>query len=107
MRANNNHFDATITKTRERCNSLGLEPQDTQSTEQRTVDAQEKFRIDVYSVNLDTIIVDLTSQTRFNDTTVGILKAFDCISHTTFIDKHEDVPAASIKATTNFVQLLF
>ena len=72
-----------------------LTSHNTQSTEQHTVDAQEKFRIDVYSVNLDTIIVDLTSQTRFNDTTVGILKAFDCISHTTFIDKHEDVPAAS------------
>ena len=110
MRANNNHFDSTIAKTRERCNSLDLpvefetrrrrrrrgffdEPQDTLSTEQHTVDAQEKFRIDVYNVVLDTIITDL--KTCFNDTTVGVLKAFDCISPTTFIDKHEDVPAAS------------
>ena len=66
---------------------------DTQSAEQHTVDAQEKFRIDVYNVVLDTIITDL--KTCFNDTTVGVLKAFDCISPTTFIDKHEDVPAAS------------
>ena len=34
-------------------------------------------------------------KTRFNNTTVGVLKAFDCISPTTFIDKHQDVLAAS------------
>ena len=50
-------------------------------------------RIDGYNVVLNTIITDLN--TCFNDTTIGVLKAFDCISPSTFIDKHEDVPAAS------------
>ena len=106
MRSNNDHFDATIAKTRERCNSLDLPAEfetrrrrrrrgffDETQDEEQTADAQEKFRIEVYNVVLDTIIADL--KTRFNDTTVGVLKAFDCISPTTFMDKHGDVPAES------------
>ena len=106
MRSNNDHFDATIAKTRERCNSLDLPAEfetrrrrrrrgffDETQDEEQTVDAQEKFRIEVYNVVLNTIIADL--KTRFNDTTVGVLKAFDCISPTTFMDKHGDVPAES------------
>ena len=35
-------------------------------------DAKQKFKIDVYNVVLDTIVTEL--KTRFNDTTVGVLK---------------------------------
>ena len=54
---------------------------------------QDNFRIEVYNVVLDTIVTDL--ETIFNDTTVGVLKAFACISPTTFIDKSDEVPAES------------
>ena len=56
-------------------------------------DAKQKFKIDVYNVVLDTIVTEL--KTRFNDTTVGVLKALQCISPVRFLDKHEDVSVIS------------
>ena len=84
MRSNNDHFESIIAKAKDRCNSLDLpaefemrrnrrffdEPQ-ADSTENH--DAQQKFKIDLYNVVLDTIITDL--KTHFNNTTVGVLKS--------------------------------
>ena len=70
MQSNNDHFESIIAKAKDRCNSLDLpaefemrrnrrffdEPQ-ADSTENH--DAQQKFKIDVYNVVLDTIIMDL------------------------------------------------
>ena len=105
MQSNNDHFESIIAKAKDHCNSLDLpaefemrrnwrrffdEPQ-ADSTENHN--AQKKLKIDMYNVVLDTIITDL--KTHFNDTTVGVLKAFDCIFPTTFIDKHQEVPVES------------
>ena len=46
-------------------------------------DAKQKFQIDVYNIVLDTIVTEL--KTRFNDTTVGVLKALQCISSVRFL----------------------
>ena len=65
MRANNNHLEATID-----------DPAD---------DAKQKFIIDVYNLVFDTIVSEL--KTRFNDITVGVLKALQSISPIRFLDK--------------------
>ena len=51
--------------------------------------AKEQFKINVYNVVLDAIVTDLN--TRFNDTTVGVLKALSCLAPAEFLGK--DAPA--------------
>ena len=108
MRSNDDHFEATLKKTKERCSSLGL-PTDFESRRIRrrrapfdenpdsdvndpAIDAKEKFKIDIYYVVLDAITTDLN--TRFNDTTVGVLKSLSCLSPATLIEtKNKDAPS--------------
>ena len=109
MRANNDHFEATIAKTRDRCEALDLltdfatgrsrrrraffDESNETAVDDPADDAKQKFKIDVYNVVLDTIVTEL--KTRFNDTTVGVLKTLQCISPVRFLDKHEDVSVIS------------
>ena len=109
MRANNNHFEATIAKTRDCCEVLDLltdfasgrprrrraffDESNETAVDDPADDAKQKFKIDVYNVVLDTIVTEL--KTRFNDTTVGVLKTLQCISPVRFLDKHEDVSVIS------------
>ena len=64
-----------------------------------TDDAKQKFKIDVYNVVLDTINTELKS--RFNDTTVSVLKALQCISPVRFLDKHGHVSVQPNQVWTN------
>ena len=106
MRSNDDHFEATLRKTKERYSSLGL-PTDFESRRIRrwrapfdenpdgdvnepATDAKEKFKIDVYYVVLDAIITDL--DTHFNVTTFGVLKSLSCLSPATLIEKDIKMP---------------
>ena len=109
MRAKNNHFEATIAKTRDRCEALDLltdfasgkprrrraffDESNETAVDDPADDAKRKFKIDVYNVVLDTIVTELKK--RFNDTTVGVLKTLQCISPVRFLGKHEDVSVIS------------
>ena len=105
MRSNENHFKATIAKATDCADSIDI-PAEFESRryrrreffneEQKTdndpiVIAKKKFKIDVSNVILDTIITYF--KTRFNDTTVGVLKALDCITPVTFLcNKDSNAP---------------
>ena len=111
MRRNNEHFDATLGKTQECCSSLGL-PSDFECRRIRrrhapfdesqedvnipAANAKERFKINVYYVVLDAIITDL--DTRFNDTTVGVLKSLHCLSPATIIEKDKYAPSETCLA---------
>ena len=103
MRNRDDHFESTYAKVQECCRSLDVAAdfecrrirrrtridETPADGDEPTFSAKETFKIDMYNVVLDTIITD--RNTRFNDTTVGVLKALSCLAPTEIIG--EDAPS--------------
>ena len=98
MRDCDDHFEEIIKKAEDRSASCEIRAEftgkrvsrqkkfhDEDAVDDPIVDEKRRFKIEIYNYILDTLITDL--EARFSNTTVGVLKAMQCISPANIISE--------------------